>query len=69
MIERDHPALSIRAQYRLLSILRSSFCHEPEGEMEQNFGLMRMIDRQFLDTPFYGIRRWFSLSEQVPGVF
>ena len=54
MIERDHPVLSIGAQCRLLSISRSSFYHEPAGETEMNLGLMRLIDRQFLDTPFYG---------------
>ena len=57
MIERNHPALSIGAQCRLLSISRSSFYHEPAGETDQNLGLMRLIDRQFLDTPFYGVRR------------
>ncbi|QLH14381.1 hypothetical protein HYQ43_08635 [Paracoccus pantotrophus] len=41
MIERDHPALSIVAQCRLLSISRSSFYHEPAGETERNLGLMR----------------------------
>ncbi len=43
MIERDHPALSIRAQCRLLSISRSSFYHEPAGETEQNLGLMGLM--------------------------
>ncbi|MFG6080066.1 hypothetical protein ACEUZ9_000516 [Paracoccus litorisediminis] len=39
------------------SISRSSFAHEPAGETEQNLGLMRLIDRQFLDTPFTGVRK------------
>ncbi|MDH2328308.1 IS3 family transposase [Cereibacter sp. SYSU M97828] len=65
MIERDHPALSIGAQCRLLSISRSSFYHEPAGETEQNLGLMQLIDRQFLDTPFYGVRQmtWHLQNE------
>lgn len=54
MIEQDHPALSIGAQCRLLSISRSSFYHEPAGETEMDLGLMRLIDRQFLDTPHLG---------------
>ena len=57
MIERGHPVLSIGAQCRLLSISCSSFCHEPAGEPEQNPGLMQLIDKQFLDTPFYGVRQ------------
>lgn len=57
MIERNHPVLSVGAQCRLLSISRSSFYYEPAGETELNLGLMRLIDRQFLDTPFYGVRQ------------
>ena len=52
MIERYHPGLSIGAQCRILSISRSSFYHKPAAETEQNLGLMRLIDQQFLDTPF-----------------
>ena len=51
MIERDHPALSIGAQCRLLSIARSSFYHRPQGETELNLALMRQIDEQFLEVP------------------
>jgi len=57
MIERDHPVLSIGAQCRLLSIARSSFYHVPQGETETNLTLMRRIDEQFLETPFYGVRQ------------
>ena len=57
MIKAEHPSLSIGAQCRLLSISRSSFYHEPEGESEANLGLMLLIDKQFLDTPFYGVRQ------------
>ena len=65
MIERGHPALSVGAQCRLLSISRSSFYHEPVGETEQNLGLMQLIDKQFLDTPFYGVRQmtWHLQNE------
>lgn len=57
MIERGHPALSIGAQCRLLSILRSSLYRDPVGETGQNLDLMQLIDKQFLDTPFYGVRQ------------
>jgi putative transposase len=57
MIERDHPVLSIGAQCRLLSIARSSFYHKPQGETELNLILMRQIDDQFIETPFYGVRQ------------
>lgn len=57
MIERDQPDLSIGQQCELLSILRSSFYYLPQGETEQKLTLMRLIDVQFLDTPFFGVRQ------------
>ncbi len=65
MIERSHPALSVGAQCRLLSISRSSFYYAPQGETEMNLTLMRLIDRQFLETPFYGAQQmtWHLQNE------
>ncbi len=57
MIEKNHPSLSVGAQCRLLSISQSSFCHAPQGETAMNLDLMLLIDKQFLDTPFYGVRQ------------
>ncbi len=68
MIERGHPVLSIGTQCRLLSITRSSFCHSPQGETDLNLALMRRIDEQFLETPFYGVRQmtWHLRNEGHP---
>lgn len=52
MIEPEHPKLSIGAQCRLLSLARSSFYYEPHGESAMNLALTRLIDKQFLETPF-----------------
>ena len=57
MIEPDHLQLPIGQQCKLLSIARSSYYYEPKGETEQNLGLMRRIDEQFLETPFFGVRQ------------
>ena len=61
MIEPAHPKLSIVRQCELVSISRSSFYFEAKGECPLNLTLMRLIDEQFLQTPFYGSRqmaRW-----------
>ena len=50
MIEPNLPDLSVEKQGALLSIPRSSFCYEPKGESEINLDLMRLIDKQFLET-------------------
>ena len=65
MIEPGHPALSVGAQCRLLRVSRSSFYYEAQGETETNLGLMLLIDKQFLDTPFYGVRQmtWHLRNE------
>ena len=65
MIERSHPKLSVGARCRLLSISRSLFCDAPQGETAMNIDLMLLIDKQFLDTPFYGVRQmtWHLQNE------
>ncbi len=57
MIDKGHPGLSIAEQCRLLSISRSSFYYAAKGETALNLVLMRRIDEQFLETPFYGVRQ------------
>ena len=57
MIVRDHPALSLSRQCRLLSIGRSSLYYKPKGESAETLALMRRIDELFLKYPFYGARR------------
>jgi putative transposase len=57
MIEPEHPRLSIARQCELVSISRSGFYHRPAGEAPLNLKLMRLIDAQFLETPWYGSRQ------------
>ena len=65
MIEPAHPRLSIGAQCRLLSIARSTSYYEQLGESALNLDLMLQIDRQFMETPFYGVQQmtWHLLDE------
>jgi len=57
MIEPKHERLSIARQCGLVSISRSSFYYEGKGESPLNLALMRLIDAQFLETPWYGSRQ------------
>jgi putative transposase len=57
MIEPEHPRLSIVRQCELVSISRSGFYHRPAGETALNLALMRLVDEQFLETPWYGSRQ------------
>ena len=57
MIEPEHPSLSVVRQCELVSISRSSFYYQPVGETTETLALMRLIDAQFLETPWYGSRQ------------
>ena len=57
MIDPTHPRLSIVRQCELVSIARSSYYYVGKGESPKNLALMRLIDAQYLKTPWYGARQ------------
>jgi putative transposase len=57
MVEPGHPRLSITRQCILLTINRSSYYYQAKGETPFNLELMRLIDKQHLETPWYGARQ------------
>ena len=57
MVTSGHSQLSIVRQCELLSISRAGFYCQPAGETPLNLDLMRLIDAQFLETPWYGSRQ------------
>jgi putative transposase len=68
MIERDID-ISVSRQCELLLIHRSGLYYKPVAELEENLRLMRLMDEQYLKTPFYGIRRMAKwLKKQGYGV-
>lgn len=56
MVSGDHK-LSQRRQCALLRLTRSSLYYRPVGESAENLRFMEIIDRQFLETPWYGSRQ------------
>ncbi len=57
MVDSSYKKLSIVKQCKVLSLHRSGLYYKPVGESEENLGIMRFFDEQYLKTPFYGIRR------------
>jgi putative transposase len=57
VIERDNKGLSIARRCVLLGISRSLLYYTPKGESFENEYLMRLIDAQYLKTPWYGARQ------------
>ncbi len=57
MTNRQHPALSTVRQCALLGISRSSVYYRPRATSLEDLAVMKLIDQQYLATPFYGSRR------------
>ncbi len=57
MIDPGHARLGIARQCGLVSISRSSFYYQGTGQSPLNLNLMRLIDAQYLETPWYGSRQ------------
>ena len=58
MVERQHPSLSVVRQCRLLDISRSSVYYRSAEASHEDLGHMKLMDCQYLATPFYGSRRF-----------
>jgi putative transposase len=54
MIEARHEQLSVRRQCELLGLNRSSYYYRPATESPLNLHLMRLIDEQYTQMPYYG---------------
>jgi putative transposase len=64
LIELDVPHLSLCRRCELLGLNRSTYYLPPAAESEENLRLMRLIDEQYLKTPFYGSRRMTVFLER-----
>jgi putative transposase len=49
--------LSIARQCQLLGISRASFYYQPKAPEAEELLLLRLLDQQYLETPFYGSRK------------
>lgn len=57
LLEPSNVDLSLSRQCRLLALSRSSVYYRPRAVSTEDLTLMRLIDEQYLKTPFYGSRR------------
>jgi putative transposase len=56
MINFQDPQVSVSRQCQLLDLSQSSVYYKPVEIAPQDLALMRLIDEQYLRTPFYGSR-------------
>lgn len=64
LVEEDHDELSVVRQCELLGLPRSTWYYEARPESAANLQLMRLIDEQYLRTPFYGSRRMTAVLQR-----
>jgi putative transposase len=58
LIDLNHEEIPVYRQCELLGLSRSSLYYQARrGDESYNQQLMRLIDRQYTETPFYGTRR------------
>lgn len=64
LIDMKHPRLSVLRQCDLIGLPRSSLYYRAQGEDAYNQQLMRLIDRQYTATPFFGVRRMTAVLKR-----
>jgi len=65
LIQSNHAEISVTRKCELIGLHRFSYYYQPVGESEYNLELMRLIDEQYLHTPFFGSRQmtdWLRLA-------
>lgn len=65
MIEPAHQAVSVQRQCELLGLSRASYYYQPAQESADNLRLMNLIDKQYMDTPFYGVCKMTAWLNEV----
>ena len=58
MLEPNHATLSLASQCALLDLPRSTAYYRSHRDNTLDLELMRLMDQQYLKTPFYGVRRF-----------
>ena len=51
LIESAHPQIRIVRQCDLVGLPRSTYYYQTQGERAENLTLMRLLDKQYTDTP------------------
>ena len=65
LIDNDDSQLSVRRQCELLGLNRSTLYYEPAPETAANLALMKLMDKQYTDHPFYGSRKMTEWLQKV----
>lgn len=56
-IQPTYQQLSVRSQCALLGLARGSYYYLAEPESAENLHYLRLLDQEYTDHPFYGVRK------------
>jgi len=65
MIEKKNSSLTITDQLKMLGLARSSFYYKSKGETDFNMKLMKLIDIEYTDKPYYGVKRMTAYLKKI----
>ena len=68
LLEPKNKDISIKRQCSLLGISRTQYYYKKKPEKAENNVIMDEIDKQYIDTPFYGARRFEVHIERKLGI-
>lgn len=57
MIDKTNKTMSVSKQCNLLQVNRGSLYYTPAMESDENLQIMRWLDEQYLEHPFYGVNK------------
>ena len=64
MVDRENETVSVSRQCSLLSLHRSGLYYKSRSESSENLSIMRFLDEQYFQTPFYGVERLLALLQR-----
>ena len=67
-MEPGNEQVAIQRQCELLGLARAAWYYQPKPENPEDLHLMRLMDEQYTETPFYGVlkmREWLKREHQI----
>ena len=71
LIEPGHVQISLQRQCELVGLVRSMWYYEPKPVDPEDLRLKRLLDEQYMRTPFYGVLRmteWLKRLKEIVNV-
>ncbi len=68
MLDGRNRKISIRRQCELLGISRNQYYYKSKPESAENIEIMKLLDKKYTKTPYYGVRRMTEHLKREHGI-